>query len=453
DSKMLFFSKNAQEEETVLLSKRILDEAVELLGSCPRLTKLMVDCSDLELQDVVQKIPQLRHFISRNTHWMPFKLMLDTPAPTSSQLRTVYIAEGVSRGIILSLLTYLPNLERLSVGTRYEEYSQPGGPHMPKSSIPLSLKSRLKGLHFTRRTSNISEHHLLIADILPFVPDLVEIGFPYLDPEIATALAVYCPNLQRFHQTRRPKSIRRGAFTSGVRNSLGILLSSCPNLQEFDGVGHEIEADYLIANPWICRNLQVLRCQIIGLTRLSEKEEINYNQGILFRYRLGYPLSKKESLAVDKHMLEIRPQHTKVYAKLATLVNLRILELGTEYRDLALNTYKTVPSIQRGTEWFIDYGSPAPDTLELSLESGLAQLSTLTKLEVFGLEGVDYRIDEEELRWMAKAWPRLKVISGLQEVEELMRLPHDGEKWYRRVYMQMLRPDVRHERRRVVEPF
>ncbi|KAF9134464.1 hypothetical protein BGW39_006924 [Mortierella sp. 14UC] len=326
---------------------------------------------------------------------------------------------------------------------------------MPKTPTSLSLKSRLKGLHFIPRSDKDSDHHLLVTDLFPFVPDLLEIGFPYLDHEIAAALATYCPRLQRFHQTNQPKSIHRSVPRSGVLNSLGILLSRCPNLQEFDGVGHEIKVDYLIANPWICQNMQVLRCQIIGLTRPSEEEEINYNQGILFRYRLGYSLSEQESLAVDKHMLQIRPQHAKVYAKLATMVNLRVLEPDTEYRTPVLprNIFRTSFSIQRGAQWYIDYGNPAPDTLELSLVSGLAQLSTLTKLEVFGLEGVEYRIDEEELRWVARAWPRLKVISGLQEVEGLVHLPHDGAKWYRRVFMQMLRPDVRHERRRVVEPF
>lgn len=105
--------------------------------------------------------------------------------------------------------------------------------------------------------------------------------------------------------------------------------------------------------------------------------------------------------------------------------------------------------IIRGAQSYKDYGDPFPDTLELSLASGLDRLSTLTELEVFGFESVDHRIDEEELSWMAEKWPRLRVMRGLHELEDIPMLMHDGEKWHLRVFMQRLRPDVRHERRRL----
>ncbi|KAG0280758.1 hypothetical protein BGZ95_008784, partial [Linnemannia exigua] len=429
------------------------DEVIELLGACPRLTRLVLQWPEFKLQKLVQQVPQLQHLTFHNAIPRMVWLLLDAPAPALSQLTTIRIVDGVSRGIIFSFLIYLPSLEHLWTGTRYETYSDPGQQlQMPKTpSTPL--KSRLKGLHFTQRSSAADNlDHLMVAEILPYVPDLLEIGLAYLDHDIATALVAHCPRLQRFYQPVHPNTIHRSkSGESGECNSIGILLSSCPHLRELDSVHLEIDADYLIANSWICDNtLQTLRCQIVGVTRLSQDEEIDYNQGILFRYRLGYPLSEQESLAVDKHILQIRPQHSQIYAQLAKMTHLRVLELGTEYRDISLNNYRAIPSIFRGAQSYIDYGSPATDTLELSLVSGLGQLSTLKNLEVFGLDGVDYRINEEELYWMAKEWPRLKAIDGFQEVKGFWRLMHDGERWYRRVFMQMLRPDVRH-RRQVVE--
>jgi hypothetical protein len=55
------------------------------------------------------------------------------------------------------------------------------------------------------------------------------------------------------------------------------------------------------------------------------------------------------------------------------------------------------------------------DALEVSLLMGLDQLSTLGALEEFGFEGLDYGFGEEELEWLVRSWPRLKVVRGLQE--------------------------------------
>ncbi|KAF9290495.1 hypothetical protein BGZ88_007301, partial [Linnemannia elongata] len=59
------------------------------------------------------------------------------------------------------------------------------------------------------------------------------------------------------------------------------------------------------------------------------------------------------------------------------------------------------------------------NTLELSLESGLSQLGVLKNLEVFGFEGVDYRIKTKELSWMTESWPRLRVMRGLSNTNLL----------------------------------
>ncbi|KAF9143484.1 hypothetical protein BG015_000414 [Linnemannia schmuckeri] len=83
------------------------------------------------------------------------------------------------------------------------------------------------------------------------------------------------------------------------------------------------------------------------------------------------------------------------------MTHLSVLGLGMEYRDINLQGKlgaKPISIIRRGAQTYIDWGPIPPDTLKLSPASGLDQLSALRNLREFGFEGVDYRIDEEELR-------------------------------------------------------
>ncbi|KAF9100234.1 hypothetical protein BGX29_006741, partial [Mortierella sp. GBA35] len=76
-----------------------------------------------------------------------------------------------------------------------------------------------------------------------------------------------------------------------------------------------------------------------------------------------------EVWAVKKYESQVRVQHWQIYGQLAGMVNLNVLELGIEFRDI----HKTkVPTIQRDAQSYIDYGGPFPATLELSLASGWA---------------------------------------------------------------------------------
>ncbi|KAF9924574.1 hypothetical protein FBU30_005492 [Linnemannia zychae] len=77
--------------------------------------------------------------------------------------------------------------------------------------------------------------------------------------------------------------------------------------------------------------------------------------------------------------------------------------------------------------------------MELSLETGLDQLSDLVELEVFGFEGINHRIGKMEIKWIAAHWPRLRVMRGLQE-DSLDMLEPDYERAELRKYMQELRP-------------
>ncbi|KAF9127953.1 hypothetical protein BGW39_005464 [Mortierella sp. 14UC] len=172
----------------------------------------------------------------------------------------------------------------------------------------------------------------MLQEVLPLVPDLVQFGMPYLSPETAAVLAKHCPRAQSFLQTFKKSTIHRERPQGTiVANGSGIVLASCPHLTVFDGLHHEIQAQYLLEYPWSCEGLVILCLQIVGVTRLSEEEEMDYKQGLLFQ-RTNRTLSEAEVRAVEKYEQQVQEQHRQIYGQLAKLVSLRVLELGMEYR-------------------------------------------------------------------------------------------------------------------------
>ncbi|KAF9146265.1 hypothetical protein BGX30_002521 [Mortierella sp. GBA39] len=415
------------------------DSLLDVLGSCHRLTRLLIACSEVPMQTLLERMPQLRHYTYLHEVPLNITLLLTSPIP---HLVTLRIRSGITKTVFFSLLTNLPNLQDLATGSLYKDYMREV--RLPRSEIKFA-HSRLQRLHFTKRSHSLEKNeHRMLAEILPWVSDLIQIGVTYLDSNTALALVSNCPRLQSFQHINGTGTICRRYQDAGVTNSLGIVLCNSVNMTEIDGVRYDIEARSMVLNPWICERLVVLRLQIIGVTRLTEEEEIDYKQGLLFR-RLSRVLSEAETRALERYE-EVREQHQTIYGQLAKLVHLTDFELGMEYQNLYRGW--STPMVQRGPQSYRDYGGPFSDTLELSLASGLDLLSTLTKLEVFGFESVDHRIDEEELRWMAEKWPRLRVMRGLHELEGLPLLKHDGGRCHRRVFMRGLRPDVKHEGRR-----
>ncbi|KAG9061043.1 hypothetical protein KI688_007672 [Linnemannia hyalina] len=353
------------------------DSLLDVLGFCRHLTKLLISCSEVPMQALLERMPQLRYYTYLHEAPLSTTLLLTSPMP---HLVTLRIRSGITKAVFFSLLTNLPNLQDLATGSLYKDYMREDG--LPRSEIKFA-PSRLQRLHFTRRNYGLEKNeHRMLAEILPWVSDLIQIGVTYLDSNTALALASNCPQLQSFQHIAGTGTICRRYRDAGVTNSLGIVLCNSVNMTEIDGVRYEVEARSMVLNPWICERLVVLRLQIIGVTRLTEEEEIDYRQGLLFR-RLNRVLSEAEMRALEKYE-EVREQHQTIYGQLAKLVHLTDFELGMEYRNL--NYQWRNPMIRRGAQSYRDYGDPFPDTLELSLASGLDLLSSLTKLEVFGFE-------------------------------------------------------------------
>ncbi|KAF9543740.1 hypothetical protein EC957_000519 [Mortierella hygrophila] len=218
-------------------------------------------------------------------------------------------------------------------------------------------------------------------DALPWLPHLVDLSIQLIGPALAELIPTHYRNLRSYNQPTPVRSIHpKYPLPHSAINTLSVLLGNCPHLIEFNRIEHRVEADYLLDHPWVCKGLEVLMFQIVGVRRLSEEEGMDYWQGKLF-LRIERDLVGKKREAIEKQE-RLQVQQRRVYDRLAEMVHLRVLDLGMEYRAIGLPAGR--PQIRYGVHVYEDYGKPIPDTLELSLDSGLERLSTLKELDVVG---------------------------------------------------------------------
>jgi hypothetical protein len=162
------------------------------------------------------------------------------------------------------------------------------------------------------------------------------------------------------------------------------LLACCPSLRDFtdtqfnSGRSREgFNAQFFIdqdrdgsLKPWMCEtSLRILKIRIRILPRTDAGED---------RVTEYYPGQARE---IQK----------RVYDRLARFTHLETLCLGGEY------------------------ASPVLSRLEMSLKSGLDKLSGLKRLKELDVSNMRSQIGKQEVKWMAKQWPKLRVIRGLPE--------------------------------------
>lgn len=379
----------------------------------------------------MEDVPQIQHFVDGSMRWNESLLKASLP-----NLKTLGLEAPAPIRAVFQLLKNLPHLRELRMrwNQGFTLYRNDLGAILDHTPHRLE-RLNIGGIGF------VSDDYLA-KEILPWLPHLVDLSTQQIGPALAELIPTHYRNLRSYCQPVPVRSICPGyPLPHSKINTLSVLLENCPHLIEFDGIEHKIEANYLLDHPWVCRGLEVLRFQIVGVHRLSEEEDMDYRQGKLF-LRINKELAEKEREAIEKHE-RLQVQQRRVYDRLAEMVQLRVLDLGMEYRTIRVPPRR--PQIHYGVNMYEDYGKPIPDTLELSLESGLDRLSTLRELEVVGFEGVDHRIDYEELKWMGQSWPRLKEMRGLQEVKCEMLRPDETS--YLRAFMRRHYPNVKHKRK------
>ncbi|KAF9382340.1 hypothetical protein CPB97_007213 [Podila verticillata] len=326
-------------------------------------------------------------------------------------------------------------------------------PSPPPVSVPepLPVDSSIGANLRVLNTTAVSEWDPLLA----LLPNLEELTHSQrLTDSLALLLVKWCPKLQVISSHRgawRPYNRLYDDYTSFDDDDTSAhgefaneMLAANSQLRVLDTIVYHLRVDEMLRRPWVCMGLEELSCQIRGLARLSEEEEM-----MARRARDPWPISSNEELgckdeqdAIEKFE-RCRVQHYGVYDRLASLTRLRYLDLGLEDR---------VPEVEsdydlycKGEEQgYVVYEKPPFDTLELSLASGLDRLGALKNLEVFGFECMNHQIERAELEWMAKSWPKLRLMFGLDK-ERQPKMKHDPKRAELKEYFQELRPDVVHD--------
>lgn len=178
---------------------------------------------------------------------------------------------------------------------------------------------------------------LLANYVLPRLSDLIALSIRALYPLTAAALGTHCLELQRFRLMDYEHSIHPGESESLEVNAIGLLLRRCPNLKILDAISHELYADYILAEPWVCRGLETLHCQIVGMERLKFEEEDIYNawEAAIDRddkeKNEGRSVEEQSDARVMKIVKKQRRSHElhrRVYSRLGDMTQLKVLDLG-----------------------------------------------------------------------------------------------------------------------------
>ncbi|KAF9904985.1 hypothetical protein EC991_002167 [Linnemannia zychae] len=458
------------------------DFVIGLLASLPKLKRLNNHSIRYDLQALLERLPGLQHYCRRqNARNYPYNTLdhvgLNKPFPG---LRTLsLLGRGQIRAVsVLDLLLFLPNLEQLTVASFLPE---------PRHSSDMdwlfrNLKHpRLQGFHIT-----YPDHHSTrgldetIASLLSCMPFLTTITLRSLMPEIAAALAEQCKYLESMtvlDSVYSPSPTSVGVRTNVAPDNFPVLLlQGCPKLKHFFATKHTIHVEKFLERPIVCHELETFCCRIVGVERLTPEEQAIYDSWVASAKatteeeeeeeeeaeaskseQKGATAAEKErELAeqiLEKHH-RILAQHHQVYDTFASrMPQLTILDFGFEYLvpELIDDDVTLLMALGDGAETYeIDgrvylkgYG-PIPDTLLLSLDSGVDRLGSLRELKEFGFEGVNHRIGKEELKWMVEAWPKLDHVTGVNDFVTIATLSIDCPKTKMLTeFLLSLRPDIR----------
>ncbi|KAF9991993.1 hypothetical protein BGZ65_012840, partial [Modicella reniformis] len=238
----------------------------------------------------------------------------------------------------------------------------------------------LKTLHMTINNNP--------AFLLRHLTNLKELRINSLNEKAFEVLATNCKDLEVLEWIQNPPFIEE-SFGRPPHDALHQFLVSCSSLKVFNGIERFVKADDIIREPWACQGIEKLRCRIVGIERLTQAEQVIHDRVVAANPRYLHSdvslvmseLTDKERAVVQK-LQRSREQQRQVYERLTSLKHLKHLDLGYENRHRSLATYIS----EIGGEEYLRYRGPTPDTLELSLESGLGLLDTLEDLEMFGFE-------------------------------------------------------------------
>ncbi|KAG0282344.1 hypothetical protein BGZ96_000579 [Linnemannia gamsii] len=393
----------------------------------------------LHLSEILNTLPKLRSFGTSLTSGESDYLL-----PMPHQLERLDLRKATMCGrTIQNLLDNLPGLVSLTIGA-FHLQGWMGTELVRLQKSRKSKPSQLKELYFSHISLRLSYEDYWAAQLLiPRLPCLTTLVVDRDSMKIAQAAGEHCRQLRVFRQAFDGISIHPVDGFQLEPNSVCKMLETCLDLEELDAIHHKMEVQSILVKPWVCTQMKVFRCQIIGVNRLTVEEQRVVDSYVASgRLCSRDSLEGEERLAVER-LVESREHQQAILGRIGQWTSLKTLCFGHEYRNHRLYQLDKPPYYTVDGVEYLQYDGPIPNTLELSLESGLEQLAGLKDLEVFGFEGLDHRIGKAELDWMAVNWPRLKIMRGLH-VDTMTHVEYDVRRAELREYFQKLRPDVVH---------
>ncbi|KAF9156801.1 hypothetical protein BG015_001133 [Linnemannia schmuckeri] len=311
---------------------------------------------------------------------------------------------------LLTILRMLPGLEKLQVLNIYS---------VPETSNDNSTAAVDQG-DVQLRSIYIQNHPWYpsnITQLLSRAPHLVNLEVCYIPREAISTIAQTCRNMERL----------QFSVTQRCFKEIHQVLVECPKLKSLQGQGLAVAINDILQGPgWTCLGLVKFQCGIMGVPRLSSEEEMFLKY--IKRDSLSSDDIEKAQRILEKQQRSWTTQE-KVLRYLAQFKELQHLDIG----------FVKLPCRQRHKRWVCTLNRhchrmsniPVPDSLELSIASGLAQLASLSRLEMFGFKEVDHRIADNELRWIAEHWKLRRmygfggcVVDGAQLDKKVQDLHH-----------------------------
>ncbi|KAK3835687.1 MAG: hypothetical protein J3R72DRAFT_451076 [Linnemannia gamsii] len=409
-----------------LNSDRLLDT---ILGRLRNLVELSNILYPVKLDLLLQQLPYLqsiRGSFVDDKSITPFTNLriLDSMSPLDPPTVRLYLQKFPNLdSLTLAQLEQAPAPQMISYLLHQQQQQQQAvTANVQKNNTSFPLKQ------FHYRYPRGLLHKDCAKNVLTWFPYLTHITLNVLTPETAQHLAKHCTLLESFRQILDEDIFNPSYITDTVIKLLG----ACPNLKVLDTIQHRITAQALLCNPpWVCHGLETFRCQIVGVSRLSASDAKALHDLIspVSSANVFLTTQQRIFLRVDR---ETTRQQQKILERFSRLTCLKVLEVSFK------------KNIGRSTQEGFIYVDYNPDTLELTLDSGLGQLASLKDLEMFGFEGCCHDIGLTELQWMIDSWPRLKSMRGLRR-NGLATSPFEVKKTNLRDYIQHWRPDIQQQ--------
>ncbi|KAF9926298.1 hypothetical protein FBU30_004106 [Linnemannia zychae] len=318
------------------------------------LTSVQIWIDLLDVETYLEVLPNLQHLYvghASRSGYHPVKAFRSNKL--YPLLRTLFINKPMTLTMFYHVLDRFPGLEHFGVAhiQRFDDMTnQPskqeedheGEIWGESTDLWLAELSSFKNTNYkddwgdcnwdnscwTSNDSIWNAEEDVAMDMLPNLSNLTVISIDAGYPNLSSMIAKYCQKLQVFRNSDGCETIFN---CEGYLNEVSSILESCPDLRIFDAIDHLIEADYLVGRSWVCKDLELFRCQLIGFSRPLNREDEEYLSAATTIDISGYEsLPDKYKDLIDKH-LRCQRQHIEVYDRLATLTQLTTLDLGHEF--------------------------------------------------------------------------------------------------------------------------